>query len=120
MPRILFVDDEETIRKSCEFAFSLHDYDVVAVSSAKEAEGALKMNFFDAMILDVNMPEEKGSEFLERVRKSKNDIPVIVFSGAVGPEAEKALFELGANGVVDKALGVAALIRKVREVLKIK
>jgi len=87
--RILIIDDEAAIRKSvADYLEDTGNYPVTA-SNGKEGLELFAQKGADAIILDMNMPEMNGFEFLERFAKSNPDIPVIMLSGV---------------GIIDRAL----------------
>src|SRR5580698_2254 len=116
--RVLIVGDEALARTALENVLTMRS-DVEGFDSASDAVEALdKMsrNSYDAVLLDVNMPEVSGLELLERIRATHHQIPAIVFLTAHQPHALKA-FELQADDVVlkpfctqriDKALDVVS------------
>jgi HD-like signal output (HDOD) protein/CheY-like chemotaxis protein len=81
--RILFVDDEPNILKS--FQRMLRDmreeWDMIFVSSAKEAIDTLGTEYFDVIVSDVLMPDMNGLELLNRVMKAYPKIIRIILSG---------------------------------------
>lgn len=120
-PKILIIDDSESILFLLESILSLH-FDVVL---ADRANKALKMinKSYDTIILDLMMPEMSGIEFLRSFRKKSNFtyIPVIVLTAKHNTEEDIAkLFDLGANDYVNKPFLSAELIARVKTHSKIK
>jgi two-component system LytT family response regulator len=116
--RVLIVGDEALARTALENVLTMRS-DVEGFDSASDAVEAfdkMSRNSYDAVLLDVNMPEVSGLELLERIRATHHQIPAIVFLTAHQPHALKA-FELQADDVVlkpfctqriDKALDVVS------------
>lgn len=81
-PRVLIVDDEESIRRFATRAFKEAGCEVVA---AADGPGALdvieKQPPFDLFVLDVRMPEMQGDELGRRVRLRDPDAKILYFTG---------------------------------------
>ncbi len=85
MPRILAVDDEIICLEIIGLSLKRLGYDIIPVSSGKEALEILNSDAggFDLILLDMVMPKMNGGEFLERARQIDNAkyIPVILQTG---------------------------------------
>jgi len=79
-PRILFVDDEETIATNAK---ALLEREGFAVSSYTSATEALKENFnnLSCAILDWELPEMSGLKLYEEIQRLAGPVPVIFVSG---------------------------------------
>jgi two-component system, NtrC family, response regulator PilR len=75
-PRILVVDDEESIREFLEIMLRKEGYEVVISSDGRQALDTLKKKSFDMVISDLQMPNMTGIELLREV---KNQYPDCVF-----------------------------------------
>lgn len=101
--RVLIVDDEALARTALANVLTMRS-DVEGFDSASDAVEALdkiSRNSYDAVLLDVNVPETSGLELLERIRATHHQTPAIVFVTAHQTHALKA-FELQADDVVLK------------------
>jgi len=65
--RILIVDDEEIILKSCLRLLGDGDYELEAVRDGLEALRKIETTDYDVLILDIMMPKIDGLEVLQRV-----------------------------------------------------
>ena len=79
--RVLVVDDEEIVVRSCLRILGNGDYEVEAVQSGPEALGKVDENLYDVLILDIMMPKMDGLEVLQRVKEAHPDIDVIMITG---------------------------------------
>ena len=97
--RILFVDDEDTLRSIAARALRFKDYEVVEASDGFEAWGLAKRTRFDLLITDSRMPPLSGSEFMARLRDLYPTLPILRLSdgrdvGAEGmPSGMATLFK---------------------------
>jgi len=113
---ILIVDDEITIRTVLEKYLSKH-YTVTAFDNGKEAMHWLQDGHMpDLVIVDVQMPEMDGEEFLGLVKASGyfRDIPVIMLSGLEGSEERIRFLKMGANDFIVKPFNPEELELKIQ------
>jgi two-component system cell cycle sensor histidine kinase/response regulator CckA len=81
-PRILVVDDEESIRRFADRALRSAGYDVVVACNGPEALTLVEAQpAFDLYVLDVVMPEMRGDELGRRLRQRDADAKVLYFTG---------------------------------------
>ena len=80
-PRLLILDDEESIRQLLSTFFDKQGYVVVALSTAGEAIEVADREQFDLAILDINLAGENGLELLRFFKSNFPKLPVIVSSG---------------------------------------
>lgn len=78
MAKILVVDDEKNIRTLFEAELTDEGYEVIAVSSAKEALAVIEKEDIDLVVLDIRMPEEDGISALEKIMVKNRDMPVVI------------------------------------------
>jgi CheY-like chemotaxis protein len=110
---ILCVDDEEIPRTLRKLVLQKQGYEVVAVSSGKEALAILATRHFDLVLTDQLMPGMIGTELTRRVKSATPTTPVVIISGVneLPPEAELA------DRFISKIEGPEALIGGIAEVL---
>ncbi|HXX58270.1 MAG TPA: NAD(P)H-dependent oxidoreductase subunit E [Thermodesulfovibrionales bacterium] len=85
--KILMVDDEEIVLKSCERILRPEGYEVKGVTSGRAALEVLGGEHFDLIITDIKMPEMDGLEFMREVRKKAQDINIVVITGYPSQES---------------------------------
>lgn len=116
---LLLVDDSEI---NLEVAKGLLVREGARVCLARDGREALEAlrddpNAFDAVLMDLQMPEMDGMEATRRIRSELGmvDLPIIaVTAGALAEERQRAL-DAGMNGFVTKPLDPERLVRTVRE-----
>ena len=79
--RILIVDDEEIVRRSCQRILRGDDYQIDIARDGLAALGLVNENDYDVLILDIKMPKMDGIEVLRRVKEARPDIDVIMITG---------------------------------------
>ena len=117
MTRILVVDDEPQILRALRTSLRGAGYDVDTAETAEAALTALALNPPDAVILDLALPDGRGTDVARELRTWSN-VPVIVLS-VVGDESEKvAALDAGADDYVTKPFGIDELLARLRAALR--
>lgn len=101
---ILTIDDEVLVRKSIKAYLEDYDYAVIEASDAREGLQICRQHRVDVVLLDVRMPEMNGIEVLKEIRNDKNDIPVIMLSGASNVDDVVTALRLGAQDYLTKPI----------------
>ncbi len=117
MYRLLIVDDEEHIRKLVRKYAEFGGYEVAEAKDGMEAVAVCKAEKFDAVIMDIMMPELDGFSACREIRKYSS-VPVLLLS-ARGEEYDKINgFECGADDYVVKPFSPRELMLRVDAILK--
>jgi len=94
--RILVVDDETMITKSISEALRSKRYSVSTAPSLERAERLLNREPFDMVLLDVNLPDGKGTDLLERLSAIPQKPLIVMMSGSATIESAIACIRFGA------------------------
>ena len=78
MPKVLVVDDDESLRMLYFKELSEEGYDVLTVQSGKEAIDSIKESRPDAVILDIKMEGMDGLSVLDLIMEHDKTIPVVL------------------------------------------
>jgi DNA-binding NtrC family response regulator len=79
--RILIVDDEEIVLRSCLRVLRGEDFEIDTAGDGLTALGMVTEKAYDVLILDIKMPRMDGIEVLRRVKEAHPDIDVIMITG---------------------------------------
>lgn len=115
---VLFVDDNEDLRKYVSMTFS-EKYNIVAVASGEEAWTYLQDELCDIVVSDVMMPGISGEELCRRI-KGNTDLswlPVILLTARAAREYQIEGLHLGADDFVAKPFDSAVLASKIDSML---
>ena len=117
---ILFVDDEEQIRKLLSTWLARHGYEVGVANDGWEALKAIRARAPDLVITDVNMPNMNGLELTRRMRADHRTarIPVIMLSARKQADDVLSGYAEGADEYVPKPVEMAVLEAKIEVLIK--
>jgi DNA-binding NtrC family response regulator len=116
-PSILIVEDEAKMRRLLEL--QLGDEGFVA-QSAPDAEAGLQMlgkQPYDLIVTDFKLPGMSGLEFLQAVRRTDANVPVIIMTAYGTVESAVEAMKAGANDYVLKPFSLAELVLVIRKEL---
>ncbi|MDY0745408.1 response regulator [Paucibacter sp. R3-3] len=102
--RVLVVEDDMRQREAIEQLLGSDEVQIVGVSTAEEALGALKAGTFDCMVMDLHLPDVSGFELLERMA-GQEDLafpPVIVYTGRALSRAEEDALRRFSKSIIVK------------------
>jgi DNA-binding response OmpR family regulator len=81
--RILVVEDDEDVRRLNAEVLSGSGYKVDAAEDGAIAWDTLKLNSYDLLVTDNNLPRVSGVELLKKLRTARMTLPVILVSGTM-------------------------------------
>jgi two-component system chemotaxis response regulator CheY len=118
-PALLIVDDSPTIRKMIRAALKPLNAFIGEAGSGLEAIEQLVLYPYDAITLDLNMPDMHGLDFIQFVRshQSFEKIPIVVISTRADEPTRKQIFSAGVNFYVTKPFTPSQLVNTVSEML---
>ncbi|MDI6803958.1 MAG: sigma-54 dependent transcriptional regulator [Bacteroidota bacterium] len=111
--RILIADDEEIIRDSISFVLQKENYLVDTAADGAEALAKHLENPFDIIITDIEMPEMKGTELLDRVLQATPETFVIIITAFASIETAIGALRRGAYDYIIKPIEFDDLIIKI-------
>ena len=115
--KILVVDDEDRIRRLLRMYLERDDFEVEEAENGADALELALNNDYDAVLLDLMMPEMDGIEVCERLRQEKNT-PIIMLT-AKGEESNRVQgFEVGADDYIVKPFSPREVVLRLKAVLR--
>ncbi len=117
-PHILIVDDEPDIRQLIGEILSDFNYLVTEVHDAAAARTAVRLQQFDAVLLDIWMPGDDGITLLKEWHKAEFKTPVIMLSAHGSIETAVEATRYGAYDYLEKPVSVGRLEITVRNAIR--
>lgn len=118
MSKVLVVDDEEIVRYALTEKLKENGFSVSEAYDGRNAIEMFREKEFDAVLLDLRMPEMDGIETLNELKKHYEDVPVIIVT-AYGdiPTAVEAI-KIGAYDFIEKPPQISKLIVTLRRAIE--
>jgi len=115
--RLLVVDDDKKLCRLIKDYLEALGYDVVTVHTARQGLEKALAETFDAVILDIMMPEMDGLEVLRKIRAA-SQVPVLMLTG-LGEESDRIVgLEMGADDYLPKTFSTRELLARLRAVIR--
>ena len=118
MTTVLVVDDESGVRDLLSDALHFAGYETAVASHGREALDIWRLQRIDLCVVDINMPVMDGFEFLDAIRKSDVNTPVLLLSARDSSEDIARGLRFGADDYVRKPFSVEELLLRVGAILR--
>ena len=113
--KILLVDDDDALRTSLGEQLRLHEEFITSeADNATKALEAAKGEYFDAILLDVGLPDMDGREVCRLMRRNGVKSPIIMLTAAESDADTILGLDAGANDYVTKPFKLAVLLARLR------
>jgi DNA-binding NtrC family response regulator len=113
--KILLVDDEADFLEALSERMRTRGMDVTTSASAKEALDAVEQGAFDAVVLDLMMPDVDGLEALRILKEKDPKLQVILLTGHATVEKGIEAMKRGALDLLEKPTDIETLTQKIKE-----
>jgi len=107
--RILLIEDDPGTRFGFVKYLSKSDFEITEAKDLSEAEEIFSTQQFDAIILDINLPDGSGISFIDKVREISSDIPLIIITGEGDIPLAVDAMRRGADNFLTKPVDMAGL-----------
>jgi len=116
--RILVVEDDEETRHLISAALQEHGYVVEAVGAAAAADRAARAGEFDAVVLDVWLPDTDGVALCRAWRRAGLSVPILMLTARTDVAARVAGLDAGADDYMGKPFAIAELRARLDALLR--
>jgi PAS domain S-box-containing protein len=120
MGKILVVDDEESIRTTLSAFLTKDKHDVQVAEDADKAIELFAKTDFDVVVSDIILPQMTGVDLLKTIRKISPYVQVIMMTGRPTVETASESLRSGAFDYLYKPIRKDAILKTVRNALKVK
>ena len=112
--KVLIVDDEQDFLDALSERMRARDMEVTTSTSAAVALKKAEKESYDAIVLDLMMPEMDGLEALKQIKKNNPDLQVILLTGHATVEKGIEAMKLGATDFLEKPADIKTLTEKIK------
>jgi two-component system cell cycle response regulator CtrA len=118
--RILLIEDDADTARAIKEILRQNNYVVDTTGSGEEALEIIKiyLDMYDLVILDLMLPDIRGSEVIRRLRASKINVPVLVLSGLNETSEKVNLLGFGADDYLTKPYEKNELLARVGAIIR--
>src|SRR5215217_4702964 len=108
-PHVLVVDDDRRLRDLLARFLAEHGYRVTTAASAAEARAKSETFLFDALVLDVMMPDENGFDYARTIRRDSR-VPILMLTFFFKETATTEIYTLSLHDALPKPFEPRELI----------
>ncbi|MEG0944547.1 MAG: response regulator transcription factor [Angelakisella sp.] len=116
--KILIVDDEPDLAQGIANGLKQSGYITEVCNDGAEGLELIRLNSYDLIILDLNLPEIDGFEILKTIRSEGNETAVLILSARNNVNDKIEGLDLGANDYLTKPFHFGELSARVRSLLR--
>src|SRR5260370_21938375 len=116
--RILLVEDEEKVSRFVARGLTAERFAVDVARDGKSGWELAQTYQYDLIILDLMLPGLTGGEVLNRIRKSKSQVPVLILTARDSVSDKVEHFEAGTDDYLTKPFAFAELLVRVKALLR--
>lgn len=116
--KVLLVDDEEIIQIGIKKFFTPLGIQTVSAGSLQQARDMVEKELYDAIILDVKLPDGISLDFIQEIIKKGISTPVIVISGIADVATAVKAMRLGAANFITKSIDIDVLGLSIQKCLE--
>ncbi|MBZ5555528.1 MAG: sigma 54-interacting transcriptional regulator [Acidobacteriia bacterium] len=118
-PEILLVDDDPGIRFGFSRYLAKSGFVIKEAESLADAKASISVQRFDAVILDMNLPDGNGLDWIPEIRENYPTTAIIVITGAGDISSAVEAMRRGADNFVPKPVGMEDLVVFLRKSLEV-
>ena len=112
--RLLIVEDESRIVEVLRLGLGRAGFVVDAVCGVSDARAALEAVLYDAVVLDLGLPDGDGLKLLCTLWRSGNQVPVLILTARDAVEHRVAGLDAGADDYLVKPFAMIELIARIK------
>ncbi len=118
MGKILFVEDDVSIRRLVKIALNSENFDVEYAENGLEGWDKIEGNKYDIILLDIMMPKLDGVSLCKRIRAGGIDSYIIMLTAMDDEESKLIGFESGADDYITKPFSPNLLVARINAGLR--
>lgn len=116
--RLLLVEDSDRLRKNLAKVLTRLGHAIDEAAEGEEAAAAVRVNGYDAIVLDLMLPGKSGLELLDEWRKRKITVPILVLTALDAVEDRVRGLAMGADDYLVKPFAVEELVARLEALVR--
>jgi DNA-binding response OmpR family regulator len=116
--RLLLIEDNERLLGLTKSALARAGFDADGVTTAADADAALREIAYSAVVLDLGLPDQDGLVLLRRLRAAGNNTPILILTARGGVEDRVRGLDAGADDYLVKPFAQEELLARIRVLLR--
>lgn len=116
--RILLIEDSYRLAQSLTKGLSREGFDLDAFPTAQEGIDAFSALNYDAIVLDLGLPDQDGLEVLGHLRRRRTDVPILILTARDSIESRVMGLDAGADDYLVKPFAMTELAARMRALLR--
>ena len=118
METILVIEDDSTVQKALQHLFATAGYSVCIQGEGRSGLDAYRSFPPSAVVLDLNLPGQKGQDVCRVIKSETPSLPVVVLSAVSDVTEKVVLLEIGADDYVTKPFSPRELLARVEAAVR--
>ncbi|MEV8374735.1 response regulator transcription factor [Kribbella sp. NPDC056861] len=116
--RLLVVEDERRLAEALKWGLEAHGFEVDVRHDGLEAVQAAETNVYAAILLDLQLPGLSGYRVCAEIRRTGNDVPILMLTAKSGEYDEVEGLDTGADDYLTKPFSYVVLVARLRALLR--
>ena len=116
--RVLIVEDDAALRRTLRTTLDALGFDVGEVSNGEGALQELRMDSYEAIVMDINMPGIGGMETCRRIRRNFTRLPILMLTVRHSEDDKVEALESGADDYIVKPFQTRELTARIRSAIR--
>jgi DNA-binding response OmpR family regulator len=116
--RLLIVEDEIRLAAALQRGLAAEGFTVDLAHTGPDGLHLAQENDYDAVILDIMLPELSGYRIIEQLRAAENWVPILMLTAKDGEYDEADALDLGADDYLTKPFSFVVLLARLRALLR--
>ncbi|MBN2140580.1 MAG: response regulator [Desulfovibrionaceae bacterium] len=113
--KVLLIDDEVDFLKNLSERMTMRGMEVSVAKSGSSAVAAIDEESYDAIVLDLQMPDMDGIEVLKYIKTNRPEMQVILLTGHASLEKGIEAMKLGAMDFMEKPADINTLTERIKK-----